>query len=398
MNAWVDSLSLKMQMLALASLFLLSMSALMGLDYYLVNAGIEGSQLFTGMAIGYVLVLVLTLTAALYIGRHAGLRAEKVAQALQTMAAGKLTHKVKLEGRDEFSWMAYEYDQSRRAVAKLIGANAQIAAELALAAEQLSSVTRSTSAGITHQQQETDQVAVAVAGLAERAREVAELAAATERMALDTDRIAGESGQVVSGTLTSIETLSSEVEQSARVIDQLKIDSGNVWKIVDVIKDIAGQTNLLALNAAIEAARAGEQGRGFAVVADEVRTLASRTHEATQEIQETIRRMQEVIEEVSEVMQRSRDTAQKSAGSAGEARKSVDRIIAAAAEIKAMNVRISEASRAQNDMAVNIDGCVRNIRGVADQSAAASAQTVGASADVASMAARLRLSIQSFEV
>jgi len=396
MRTWVERLSLSKQMLALAILFQLAMAVVITLGYNL--RGTEDATFISSMAMGYSVVLAMTLGASWYFGRHAGRRAEQMAKAMQTMAAGDLTHKLKLEGRDEFSWMAYEYDQSRRAVAKLIGATAQVVEELAGSADRLAQATRSANDGIGRQREETDRVAGAVASLAERAREVAQLAEATEQKALGTDRVAGESGQVVGGTLVSIEALSEEVGRSSQVIEQLRIDSGNIWKVVDVIKDIAGQTNLLALNAAIEAARAGEMGRGFAVVADEVRNLASRTQEATQEIQSTIQRMQEVTGQVATLMTSSREMASRSAENAGSARESVARIVTAAADIKAMNVRIAEASREQNVMVASIDASVGSIRQVADHSSQASVQTVNASAEVADLAARLRVFIQSFRV
>ena len=396
MNAWVGRFSLRAQMLFLAGFFQVAMAAIITLAY-VTSASANGFPMVP-MGLGYAVAAALTLSLSYVLGRQAGARAETMAQAMQTMAAGDLSHEVRLKGRDEFSWMAYEYDQSRRAVAKLIGATGRIADELATAADQLSGTTRRASEGFGEQRAETDKVAESVANLATWAREVAELAASTENKAMETDRLAGESGRDVDGTLAAIESLSAEVHEAGKVIERLKEDSGNVWKIVDAIKEIAGQTNLLALNAAIEAARAGEHGRGFAVVADEVRTLASRTQGATQEIQATIQHMQEVIDQVSEVMERSRVAATGSSENAGATRSSVERIIAAATDIKAMNTRIAQASREQNEMAGRIDGSLRNIRQVADHCGTTSGKTVSASADVAAMASRLRESIQSFRV
>jgi len=191
--------------------------------------------------------------------------------------------------------------------------------------------------------------------------------------------------------------LASEVENAADVIDKLRQDSENIGTVLDVIKGIAEQTNLLALNAAIEAARAGEQGRGFAVVADEVRTLASRTQESTQEIQEMIERLQSRSSDAVNVMEQGRSRAEKTVDQAAMAGDSLDAITNSVASINEMNTLIAAASEEQSSVSEEINRNVVNINSLADDSVQGAQQTTSESEALAALAQRLQDLVSQFK-
>ena len=198
--------------------------------------------------------------------------------------------------------------------------------------------------------------------------EVSRNAQGAEESAREAEQEALAGNQVVSSTIEAINGLSKDVDMAAKVIHKLETESENIGAVLDVIKSIAEQTNLLALNAAIEAARAGEQGRGFAVVADEVRTLASRTQESTQEIQTTIERLQTGAAEAVTVMDKSKHTAESSVDHAEKAGVSLNTIISAVGAITQVNSVIATAAEEQNAVAVEINNNVDNINHISEQS------------------------------
>ena len=167
--------------------------------------------------------------------------------------------------------------------------------------------------------------------------------------------------EIVGDTMHAIEALASDIEAASQVITKLQQDSDTIGSVLDVIRGIAEQTNLLALNAAIEAARAGEQGRGFAVVADEVRTLASRTQESTQEIHDMIERLQSGSREAVQVMDKGRAQAHSSVKTADSARTSLIAITTAVGTIKNASRQIAEASAEQKTTTDDINGNIVNI-------------------------------------
>jgi methyl-accepting chemotaxis protein len=198
-------------------------------------------------------------------------------------------------------------------------------------------------------------------------------------------------------TLKTIEALAQEVENSAQVISRLSEDSTQIGSVLDVIRGIAEQTNLLALNAAIEAARAGDQGRGFAIVADEVRTLASRTQASTLEIQSMIERLQTDASNAVKAMQQGQVQAQQGLSQAAQAENALQTISQSVTRINDMNIQIATAAEEQSSMAEEINRNIVNISQSADATAEGAKQTASAGDELAKLAARLQNLVGQFK-
>ncbi len=380
MNNLTGGLSLKQQFLLVAGVSLVGQ-----LIYHGVTALVAGRGDGLGYLVGVVAVIA-PFILALNLGQRSSERTEVIINALNKMAEGDLTPRCKLEGLDEFARLATEFTKARRNFLQLVDAVAASSATIAAAAEDLSTVTSQSKAGMNRQSAETERVAEAIGAMSASVNEVAQKAQRAAEAATEADKESQQGFQVVRATSQAIEELAGEVMQTSEALVNLKADSLNIGTVLDVIRGIAEQTNLLALNAAIEAARAGEQGRGFAVVADEVRSLASRTQQSTREIQTMIERLQNGANIAVEVMQSGLSKAQGSVQQAQRAGRSLESITAMVDTIRSMNVQIAAAARQQQQNAQHISSSVDNIRTIGSEATQGALHIAQASQDLSRLA------------
>lgn len=300
--------------------------------------------------------------------------------------------------KDEFGVLLGALDQTR---GNLRGALSEIhgfTTQLAAAAEELSVVTGQTSTGVHNQRTETEQVATAMNEMTATVQEVAQNSEEAAAAAQKADQQAHEGNRALQTALAEISRLSNEVHSSSEAIQQLNQDSDAISTVLTVINGIAEQTNLLALNAAIEAARAGEAGRGFAVVADEVRALAHRTQESTAQIESLIANLQQGSSNAVQMMEVSDNLAQNTLQLTREADEELQAITRTVSEIQAMSMQIATAAEEQSLVAEEINRSVVNVNSIADQSAAAVEQTSASASELARLGQALQSLVAQFRV
>ncbi|WP_312959058.1 HAMP domain-containing methyl-accepting chemotaxis protein [Stutzerimonas nitrititolerans] len=316
----------------------------------------------------------------------------------EAIGAGDMTE-VAVERRgDEFGALLGSLDKTRQNLRGLLLHVTDSTIQLASAAEELSAVTEQTSAGVSSQRQETDQVATAMNEMAATVHEVAQNAQEASSAAQRADNQAAHGSVVLQRALTQIGKLTDEVSLSTDAVNRLNEESVSISTVLTVINGIAEQTNLLALNAAIEAARAGEAGRGFAVVADEVRGLAQRTQESTAQIEQLIAGLQSRARGASDMMNASNTLAQDTVVLAREVETGLNDVVQTISLIQAMNMQIATAAEEQSSVAEEINRSVLNVRDVAEQSAAAVEETAASTAELARLGNELQSRVSFFKV
>ncbi len=312
--------------------------------------------------------------------------------------AGDLTRRLPHAGRDEVGGIVAEFNRFIDTLQTLVKDVAQTTVSTRAAADQVSGASAQTRADVLTQQAETDQVATAMHEMSATVQEVARNAAAAAQAAQQADAETQRGRQVVEQSMSTIAALADDVDRAGAVIQQLGADSDNIGGVLAVIRTIAEQTNLLALNAAIEAARAGEQGRGFAVVADEVRTLANRTQESTEQIRHIIERLQGGAASAVAAMQRGREQAQVSVEQAAQAGTALNSIARAVGTINDMNAQIASAAEEQSVVAEEINRNIVAISRVAEQTTQRAKQTTVGSGELAGLAAQLQQLVGRFRI
>lgn len=314
------------------------------------------------------------------------------------MANGDFSGQIKVHSSDEIGQVALAAEKLQRDIGELVGRINQSVYSVSTAAEEMSHVSDQANQAMMSQRQETDQVATAMNQMTATVHEVSQNAQLAADSANQANSEVNTGQGVVNDAIRAIATLVQKVEQAADVIHRLETDSVEIGSVLDVIRGIAEQTNLLALNAAIEAARAGEQGRGFAVVADEVRTLAQRTQTSTEEIQSMIERLQSGAQEAVESMNQSRSQADVTRDTAAEAGKVLTAITSSVTNINDMNALIASAAEEQNAVAEEINRNIVNISQAADNTSESVASTARSSEELRNVAEELKHVVSRLKV
>ncbi|KPC28500.1 Histidine kinase [Pseudomonas syringae pv. cilantro] len=358
----------------------------------------ESAQARTTQIICTLLAMILGVIAAVIITRQITRPLKETMAVVDRIASGDLTQTLAITRRDELGVLQQGIQRMGSTLRDLIGGIRDSVVQIASAAEELSAVTEQTSAGVNSQKVETDQVATAMHEMSATVAEVARNAEQASHAASNADREARDGDKVVGEAIAQIERLATEVGRSADAMNQLEQESDKIVKVMDVIKAVAEQTNLLALNAAIEAARAGEAGRGFAVVADEVRGLAQRTQQSTVEIETLVAALQSGTRQVSSIMLNSRELTVSSVQLSRKAGTSLGSITQTVSSIQAMNQQIAAAAEQQSAVAEEISRSIVNVRDVSEQTASASEETAASSVELARLGGHLQTLVSRFKI
>ncbi len=343
-------------------------------------------------AVFLTIILAVLLTRSIVRPINQGLHAA------EAIAEGDLTQPMMIEGKDEASQLMTALSTMQANLRQTLQQIADSSTQLAAASEEMTAVTEEASRGLQHQNSEVDQAATAVTEMSAAVDEVARNAVSASEAARQSTHAALRGKQRVDETLYAIRDLTDQVQQTSTDIERLSSESQNISKVLGVISSIAEQTNLLALNAAIEAARAGEQGRGFAVVADEVRALAHRTQSSTLEIDQMITAIQKGIDGAMTSMDRSRQKAIATREAAEAAGGALNDITSSVSVIDERNQLIAAASEEQAHVAREVDQNLVRIRDLSIQSAAGANQTSVASGELSTLAVQLNTLVRRFRV
>ncbi|SEE65061.1 methyl-accepting chemotaxis protein [Pseudomonas migulae] len=345
-----------------------------------------------------VVAALMTVLLAWLLTRSIVTPLNRAVQAAETIAGGNLTNAIEVDGKDEPARLLGALSTMQGNLRKTIEQIAGSATQLGAAAEELSAVTEEASRGLQQQNNEIEQAATAVNEMTAAVEEVARNAVSTSEASNQSTQAAREGRDRVVETVDAIQTMTHDVQNTSLMIEGLATQGRDIGKVLDVIRAIAEQTNLLALNAAIEAARAGEAGRGFAVVADEVRALAHRTAQSTQEIEKMVASIQNGTGEAVSSMQQSNQRTQSTLEMARAAGIALEQITQSIHLINERNLVIASASEEQAQVSREVDRNLVNIRDLATQSAAGANQTSAASHELSRLAVDLNAMVARFVI
>ncbi len=348
------------------------------------------------VAIGTVLLFIIYLYASFYLSLRTSI--DCLLDAAGKMADGDMTVQLTVATKDELGDLTIQFNQTAKRMRELIQEVHNTSNSVHQQSQEVSKITKITSSSINQQMEETEQAASAMTEMSSNFTEVADFSAQAEGTAQEASIEASRGRDQVQKTLSNISNLASEIQTSSSVVDQLAKDSANISQVLGQIKGIAEQTNLLALNAAIEAARAGEHGRGFAVVADEVRSLSGRTHESTVEIETMVDKIQEGVKNAVTAMSNSHKMAEETVTESKEVEVALETIHGKVSSIADMSTHIAEAVKQQASTAEDIDKNIVGISRVAEDNVGNASETTRASEEMASKTDQLREMLTSFKV
>ena len=362
------------------------------------DAGEHYSSAITGIIAVAVVAALMTVLLAWLLTRSIVTPLNRALQAAETIAGGNLTKAIEIDGKDEPARLLGALSAMQANLRQTIEQIAGSATQLGAAAEELSTVTEEASRGLQQQNNEIEQAATAVNEMTAAVEEVARNAVSTSEASSQSTQAAREGRDRVVETVDAIQTMTHDVQNTSLMIEGLAAQGRDIGKVLDVIRAIAEQTNLLALNAAIEAARAGEAGRGFAVVADEVRALAHRTAQSTQEIEKMVAGIQNGTGEAVSSMQQSNQRTQSTLEMARAAGVALEQITQSIHLINERNLVIASASEEQAQVSREVDRNLVNIRDLATQSAAGANQTSAATHELSRLAVDLNAMVSRFVI
>ncbi|AXP02766.1 methyl-accepting chemotaxis protein [Pseudomonas sp. 43mfcvi1.1] len=362
------------------------------------KAGENYNSAITGIIIVSIIAALATIVLALLLTRSIVTPLNRALEAARTIAGGNLVQVIADDGKDEPARLLQALAAMQGSLRQTIEQIAGSASQLGAAAEELSAVTQESSRGLQQQHNEIEQAATAVNEMTAAVEEVARNAVSTSEASNQSTQAAQEGRSRVVETVDAIQTMTHDVQATASMIEGLAVQGRDIGKVLDVIRAIAEQTNLLALNAAIEAARAGEAGRGFAVVADEVRALAHRTAQSTQEIEKMVAGIQNGTGQAVQSMQQSNQRTQSTLEMARAAGVALEQITQSINQINERNLVIASASEEQAQVSREVDRNLVNIRDLATQSASGAKQTSDATHELSRLAVGLNAMVARFVI